>query len=90
MSYLILDTVAQAQARSATAWLDCGYEAEATYLLWSVVAHPVDGRAALVVPATPAGAHIGLSQAAYDALLTDDERGALLPDLPADWTPESD
>lgn len=88
MSFLIIATVATAQTRSAQAWLDCGYEAAATYRLWPVLAHPTDDRAALIIPATPGEAQIGLSQEAYDDLLTDAERAALVADLSPDWTPE--
>lgn len=87
MSYLVVASLADAEARSARAWLDCGYEAAETTRLWPVLIHPGDGRAALRIAATPEGAQIGLSQAAYDALLSDDERARLVSSLPSDWSP---
>ncbi|WP_428029827.1 hypothetical protein [Ancylobacter sp.] len=88
MTYLIFDIAADAQDRSAQAWLDCGYEAGGTDRLWLCLDHPTDGRGALMIPATPSDAQIGLSQEAYEALLTGAERDALVPALTADWTPE--
>lgn len=87
MSYLIVARLADAEARSARAWLDCGYEAAETTRLWPVLAHPSDGRAALRIEATPGAAQIGLSQAAYDALVSEDERARLVYSLPSDWSP---
>ncbi|WP_018390927.1 hypothetical protein [Ancylobacter sp. FA202] len=86
MRYLIFDTVPEAQARNAQAWLDCGYEAAETYLLWPCIEHP-DGRAALMIVGTPEEAQIGLSQDAYDALLTNDEIAASVVSLSPDWFP---
>ena len=88
MTYLILDTAAAAQARSEQAWLDCGYAPDSTTSLWSWIFHPTDGRAALTIPATPAEAHIGLSQEDYDALLTGAEKAMLVDVLSDDWIPE--
>lgn len=88
MTYLILDTAAAAQARSEQAWLDCGYVPDSTTSLWSWVPHPSDGRAALRIPTTPLEAQIGLSQEAYNALLTEAEKAMLVEVLSDDWTPE--
>lgn len=90
MSYLILPSVEDAEARSQAAYAPLRplTEAEAaiTAGVWGYVLHPSDGRASLVVPPTPIEAGLGLSQAAYDALLTAGERAALIEALPADWT----
>ncbi|WP_371346462.1 hypothetical protein [Ancylobacter sp. IITR112] len=88
MTFLIFDTVAAAQARSEQAWLDCGYLPDSTTSLWSWVPHPLDGRAALTIPTTPLEAQIGLSQEAYDALLTEAEKAMLVDVLPDEWIPE--
>lgn len=88
MSWLVLPTMDAAMARSAQAWLDCGFEADGTYRLWLCAAHPTDGRGALMIPATPAEAQIAIPAEAYEALLTEAERAALVADLSADWTPE--
>lgn len=92
MSYLIFATYTEAEARSRAAYAPLRPDSEpddgaVTDALWSVVSHPTDGRAALLIPATPANAGLGISQAAYDGLLTTLERAVLLDDLPADWTP---
>lgn len=86
MTYLAFDTPSLARARSEQAWLDCGYGAGGTRYLWSRVEHPSDGRAALVIPATPGEAQIGLAPGDYEALLSEDERAALVAVLPEDWT----
>lgn len=85
MSYLIFASTAAAQARSAQAWLDCGFEAAGTDRLWFCVDHPSDGRAALSIPATPAEAQISLEPDDYAALLTGAEHAALVAALPDDW-----
>ncbi|MGA0561219.1 hypothetical protein ACO2RV_02135 [Ancylobacter sp. VNQ12] len=89
MSYLILATRASAEARSRAAYAPLRPadepEGAVTDAVWSVRDHPADGRAALVIPSTPAEAGLGLSPAAYDGLLTADERAALIGELPADW-----
>lgn len=88
MSFLIFPALETAHARSAMAWLDCGYEAVGTYMLWLCIAHPTNGGGALMIPDTPLEAQIGLSQQAYDALLTEAEKAMLVDVLPADWIPE--
>ncbi|WP_428031484.1 hypothetical protein [Ancylobacter sp.] len=88
MSWLILPTMEDAMARSTQAWLDCGFAADGTYRLWLCAAHPTDGRGALMIPPTPDDAQIALAGEAYEALLTEAERVALVPALTADWTPE--
>lgn len=88
MKFLIFPTLAAAVVRSEQAWPDCGYGGGTTTSLWAWYEHPTDARALLRIPATPEDAQIGLSQAAYDALLTEDERAALVDALPPDWTPE--
>lgn len=88
MKFLILQRVEEATARSEKAWADCGYGGGATTSLWVWCEHPTDGRALLRIPPTPGEAQIGLSQAAYDALITEDEKAALVDALPPDWTPE--
>lgn len=92
MSYLILPALAAAQARSQTAYAPLRHPDEPDYggltmAVWEAREHPADGRAALIIPATPAEAGLGLTQAAYDALLTAEERAALVDELPPDWTP---
>lgn len=79
---------AEARSQAAYAPLRPPSEPEtaATSGVWGYVPHPSDGRAALVVPPTPIEAGLGLSQAAYDALLAAGERAALIEALPADWT----
>lgn len=89
MSYLVLASRAVAEARSRAAYAplrpDIEPDGAVTDALWSVRDHPEDGRAALVIPDTPAGAGLDLPQAAYDGLLTGEERAALIEQLPADW-----
>lgn len=89
--YLILPDAAAAKQRSAAAYAPLrapdAPDFAATDAVWAWRLHPEDGRAALDIPATPAGAGLGLSQAAYDGLLTEVERAALVATLPADWDP---
>lgn len=94
MSYLLFASRAAAEARSRAAYAPLRPQDEpdgtVTDALWLVRDHPEDGRAALVVPDGPAGAGLGLTQAAYDALLTAGERAALVGQLPAGWiTPDA-
>lgn len=89
MSYLIFASPAEAAARSAAAWQALGTPAGATRYLWAWQEHPADGRAALRIPPTAGEAQIDLSQGAYDALLAESERAALVPTLSADWFPET-
>lgn len=83
VSYLILVSEAAARARSEAA---CGpvpgVPGPGGSAIWGWQVHPTDGRAALNIPATPAEAGLGLSQAAYDAMLTNEERAALVAELP--------
>ncbi|PZQ79061.1 MAG: hypothetical protein DI549_21160 [Ancylobacter novellus] len=93
MSYLIFENRTAARTRSRNAYAPLRPDDEpdtgaVTVALWSSVHHPSDGRAALLIPTTPEQAGLGISQAQYDALLTEDERAALIPDLPAEWKPE--
>ncbi|WP_428029270.1 hypothetical protein [Ancylobacter sp.] len=90
MTYLIFPTLGAAMARSAQAWLACLYPAGETRLLWSCIEHPQDGRAALILPATPDAAQIGISPEAYEALLTQEERQARLEALPGEGWPDAD
>ncbi|WP_029354092.1 hypothetical protein [Bosea sp. 117] len=89
-SYLVFPNLDAALERSRAAYRAVGPEAAPdaiTIALWEAVTHPLDGRAALVLPATPTEAGIGLGQGAYDALLTAGEAAARLAELPADWLP---
>lgn len=56
-----------------------------TTRLWTTRSHPADGRAALVIQATPAVAGWEILREAYDALLNADERAMLTPTLPEGW-----
>lgn len=85
MSYLIFPTAAAAQARSEAAY--AAPEGARTSALWGCLVHPIDGRAALLIPETPDQAGIGISQAAYNALLTAEERAVLAAELTDDWQP---
>ena len=86
MSYLIMASAAGAAERSAVAWQALGYPAGATRYLWAWQLHPADSRAALLIPATPQGAQIDVPQAAYDRLVTAEERVARVETLPeGDW-----
>lgn len=92
MSYLIFPNRTAARARSRDAYAPLRPQDEpdsgaVTVALWSSVHHPSDARTALLIPATPEAAGLGISQAEYDGLLTEDERAALVAELPADWTP---
>lgn len=89
MSYLLFASAAAAAARSAAAWQALDAPAGATHYLWAWQEHPADGHAALIIPPTPQGAQIDMPQGAYDALLTEPERAALMPALSADWFPET-
>lgn len=80
MRYLMLDSVAGAVTRSRAAWqakigrpVDAG---SGTLYLWGVVAHPSNGQAALEIP-----------DDGDVSLLAAGEQAALMPALPADWTP---
>lgn len=84
--YLILSDEAAALTRSGAAYEALAPAGATTTGLWSVIAHPHDGRAALAIPETPEAAQVGLSQADYDALLSADERLLLTASLPADWS----
>lgn len=87
MNYLVFPSAALAQARSAEAWQALGYPAGATMYVWAWQLHPTDGRAALCLPLTPEGAQIDVPQASYDALLTAEERAALVEALPGEgWS----
>lgn len=90
MSYLLFATYAAAEARSRDAYAplrstDVPGDGAVTDALWSIIPHPTDGRAALIIPETPIEAGLGVSQEIYDALLSDAERAALLKELPSDW-----
>lgn len=89
MRYLILATPAAAEARARDAYAGVrGGDtppADLTDALWTVIAHPQDGRAALRIPRTPGGAGLGLGQGEYEALLTPQETGALVGALDAGW-----
>jgi len=88
MGYLILPSHAAAEQRSRAAYaasLAQPSNEAVTTTLWEVREHPDDGRAVLVIPEAPEDAALGLSQAGYDALLSDTERQALVTLLPADW-----
>jgi len=89
MTYLVFASRAAAGGRSRRAY-DLLRPAEepdgaVTDAVWSVIDHPADGRAALVIPPTPGEAGLGLGPDAYDALLTVEERAAAVAELPADW-----
>ncbi|PZQ82649.1 MAG: hypothetical protein DI549_10735 [Ancylobacter novellus] len=91
MSYLIFPTRTAARTRSRNAYAPLRPDDEpdtgaVTVALWSSLHHPSDGRTALVIPETPEGAGLGISQEDYDGLLSEAERAALIPDLPAEWT----
>lgn len=89
MRYLILATpvAAEARARDAYAGLRGGDAppADLTDALWTVIVHPQDGRAALLIPETPGAAGLGLGQGEYEALLTPPETAALVEQLDAGW-----
>lgn len=85
MTYLIVPSGADAAARSAEAWQALGTQGGVTTALWGWRTHPTGPQAALIIPPTPEAAQIDMPQAAYDALLTADERGALVETLPEDW-----
>ena len=86
--YLIQPDAATARSRSAAAWAALSPPASSTVAgLWTIEERPAAGLVALAIPDTPEEAQIGLSQAAYDALLTEAERATLVDDLPADWGP---
>jgi len=91
MSYLIFENRTAARTRSREAYAPLRPEDEPatgvrTVALWSSVHHPIDGRTALAIPATPEAAGIEMSQEAYDGLMTAAERAALVAELPEDWT----
>lgn len=93
MSYLIFANRTAARTRSRNAYAPLRPQDEpdtgtVTVALWSSVHHPSDGRTALLIPATPESAGLGISQEEYDGLLTEDERAALVADLPSDWRPD--
>ncbi len=90
MAYLIMSSVDTAEARSAAAWAALGPpDAEGTTMLWSVRPHPSSGVAALVVPGTPSMCGIDLPQPDYDALLTSEERAALVEELGEGWVEQA-
>lgn len=93
MKYLILASLAEAEARSAAAYEPLRPESEpegpATVALWTVIAHPSDGRAALAIPDTPRDAGLTLAQDAYDALLDAAEHATLVAVLPDGWLTEA-
>lgn len=83
MRYLILGDAVLAAARSAAAYAALPPAGEVvTSAAWTWRVHPADGRAVLEIPDTPAEAGLGLTAAAYDGLLTEDERADLLAVLP--------
>lgn len=87
MMLLILPSEAQARARSRAAYQAANLAALpglVTRALWTWRAHPSDGRAALEIPGTPAEAGLGLPPSVYEALLTADERAALVT-MPPVW-----
>jgi hypothetical protein len=91
MSYLIFASRTAARTRSRAAYAPLRPDDEpdsgaVTVALWTSIHHPSDGRTALLIPSTPDAAGLGISQEDYDALLTEEERAALIPDLPAEWT----
>jgi hypothetical protein len=92
MKYLVMPSVAAAEERSRTAWRQViGSEPTGgTNSLWSICEHPSDERAALMIGDAPEEAGIGLSQDAYDALLTLDEHAALAGSMSSDWTRQED
>lgn len=81
MKYLIFETHEAAEARSIAAYEPMRPlpepEGTVTSALWTVT-RMADGRSALMIPDTPAAAGISLSQQAYDDLLSEEERGALV------------
>lgn len=88
MAYLILSSIEAAEARSAAAWAALHPpDVEGTTMLWSVRPHPSAEVAALVVPPTPATCGIDLPPQDYEALLTSEERAALVDVLGEDWSP---
>ena len=87
MAYLIFASAEAADARSAEAYAPLRAQGTTTAQLWSAWPHPDDGRAALVIPATPLAAGIDMAQQDYDALLSANEQAALIPALPEDWLP---
>ena len=85
MSYLIVETAAAAQQRSAQAWEALGNSPGATLCLWAWRQHPTTALAALVIPPTPERAQVSVTPAVYDALLTAEERAAPCDALPDGW-----
>ncbi|MDQ0303757.1 hypothetical protein [Ancylobacter polymorphus] len=90
VSYLVFPTAAAALARSEQAWLDSGYQARGTFRLWDVVAHPVDGWAALRLPPAPQEAQIDMPPADYERLLTAQEHAAKVETLPGEGWPAAE
>jgi hypothetical protein len=87
MSYLVFHSATAARARSEAAYVTP--DGAQTLALWAVVEHPGDGRAALSIPRTPHEAGIALGAAAYEALLTLEERAGMVEELGEDWQADS-
>ena len=93
--YLIFPDRSAARARSRSAYSGIRQAADeepagtVTVALWASTRTAGDGRVALSIPDTPEAAHVDMSQADYDALLTPTERAALVPELPEDWDAEA-
>jgi hypothetical protein len=88
MKYLVMPSALPVEERSREAWRQViGSEPPS---LWSVCEHPSDGRAALMIGDTPEEAGIDLSQDAYDALLTTQERAVLAGSMSSDWARQED